>query len=133
MVSSLNTGSAARSVGYNVLEVIATRIQAVAAGSTVTARIGKIPAGSIIARVHSRVAVAITGGTPVLSVGSLGDAGLDDVVATMAETAGSEDLQPLTAFVNPLTSDKELYASIAGGATAGDAWVSVEFFRPQAG
>lgn len=132
MVTSLNRGTPAREAGYEMGQYCCARVAAVAGGATQLSKIGKIPAGAIITAVHSKVTTAITGGTPVLSVGTFADPGNDDLVATMAEAAGSELLQPLAAFVQPLVADTEFYAAISGGATAGEAYVTIAFIKPLA-
>lgn len=131
MVSSLNRSNPARENWYEMVSYIATRIQPDSTGTNPkTKMIGTIPSGAIITWVHSKVVTAITGGTPVLSVGSLGDSGLDNLVATMAETAGSELLQPLATITQPLASDTEFWVSISGAATAGDTYVCIAFYKP---
>lgn len=133
MVTSLNSARAATDFRYPAVNVVSRTLSADAGGATRTAIVGKIPRGAVILGVHSRVSVAITGGTPVLSVGETGDAGLDNIVAALAETAGSELVQPLTAYGGPLAADVEARMNIAGGATAGSATISILFFIPPAG
>lgn len=129
MVASLNRNVPAREIGYNVMQYVSARVTALASGAVVTAEMG-LPIGAVIMWVHSKVITAITGGTPVLSVGSFGDSGLDDIVAVLAETAGSELAQPIAAFVQPLAADTRVFASIAGGATAGDAIITIGYIKP---
>ena len=130
MVTSLLNQKPARESGYQEVQYIATRIQAVAGGTTVLRTVGVLPAGCLVAFVLSKVATAFNGGTPNLTLGTRTDPGNDDFVAAMAETAGSELLQPLGTFAQPLAVDTEIVASIAGGATAGDAYVAIAFIKP---
>lgn len=131
MVSTLLQNKPAREAGYEMMQYIAARIQASPLGTDpVTVKIGSVPAGGLIVAVSSKVATAITGGTPVLSIGSTGDPGLDNLVAAMAETAGSEWLLPLATIVQPLAVETEFFVSIAGAATAGDAYVAIFFIKP---
>lgn len=131
MVSSLNTQTSAREMGYNVVEHIGGRVQANAGGAVVNVKLGKIPAGAILIGVATRIATAYTGGTPALTVGTLGDAGLDNVVLTIAEAQGGEFLQPIAGQGGPLAADTEFWAALAGGATAGDGVVLILFARGQ--
>lgn len=128
MVTSLNNRPAAREIGYEMASYIATRIQAVAGGAVVNKSIGVVPAGAWITNVYSRVATAFAGGTPALVVGSNSPA--FNNLANPAEAQGSEDLMPLAAFPNPLTADTEFFAQIGGGATAGDAYVAIQYLKP---
>lgn len=125
MVSSLNQSKAAHQFGYQAINYLRNTINADAGGAVVNVILGKLPIGAVIVGVHSRVSVAITGGTPVLSLGETGDAGLDNIVLVLAETAGSELVQPLTAFGGPLAAEVEVRATITGGATAGSATITV--------
>jgi hypothetical protein len=128
MVTSLNRGNPARETGYEMVQYIAGRVTL--AGADVNVKVGTLPAGSIILWVHSKVVTAITGGTPVLAVGVA--SGGSTLVATMAEAAGSELLQPLTTVVQPLAADTDIWAGTSGAATAGDAVITVGFCKPLA-
>jgi hypothetical protein len=130
MVTSLNTDKPAREAGYEMLQYVAGRIQAIAAGSSVNVKIGRLPAGAVITAIHTKVATAITGGTPVLSVGT--SSGGTQIQGTIAEAAGSETLLPAAALVMPLTAETDVWVNITGGATAGDAYVIVLFAKPLA-
>lgn len=130
MVTSLNTTKAAREAGYEMAQYIAGRITALAAGTTVNVQIGTIPAGAIITHIISKVATAFTGGTPALGLGVA--SGGTTLQSTMAEAAGSEQVFPAAAIVMPLAAPTEVWATISGGATAGDAYIVVHFVKPVA-
>jgi hypothetical protein len=129
MGTSLNTGVPARDIGYQMLQYVAGRVTALASGAAVAQKIGTVPAGAIITSIISRVATAITGGTPVLALGTSSTAGTQ-IQGTMAETAGSEQVFPASSLVMPLAADTEVWAHITGGATAGDAYIAVGFIKP---
>lgn len=132
MVTSLNQGVSAREAGYQMAQYIAARISATGA-TTVTKKIGKIPQGAIITSIDTRIVTAFAGGTPLLTVGALGDSGLDNLVSAINEaTALGESLQAQTNITQPLTADTEFWASVAGTATAGDAYVVINFVKPVA-
>ena len=102
-----------------------------------TTKIGTIPAGAIVLAIYSRVATIVAGGTPVLGIGSVAAGGAvpavgatGNVQGTMAEAAGSEQVMPLAAFVQPLTQDTDFYVGTSGGATSGDVYVSIVFVKP---
>lgn len=128
MVTSLNSQVPAREAGYQMSAYVAGRITAVAAGTTINVKIGRLPAGAIITHIVSRVATAFTGGTPALGLGTA-SAGTQ-IQATMAEAAGSEIVFPAASLVLPLTADTDVWATISGGATAGDAYIVVFFAKP---
>lgn len=128
MVTTLNTDRPAREAGYQMVQYIAGRITAVAAGSTVNVKIGTLPQGAIIASIISRVATAFTGGTPALGLGTA--SGGTQIQATMAEAAGSEQVFPAASLVMPLTAPTDVWATMSGGATAGDAYIIVGFVKP---
>ncbi len=128
MVTSLNTTRAPREAGYEMAQYVAGRITAVAAGSVVNVQIGTVPAGAVITHIISRVATAFTGGTPALGLGVA--SGGTTLQATMSEAAGSEQVFPAAAISMPSTSPIEVWATISGGATAGDAYIIVHFIKP---
>jgi hypothetical protein len=130
MVSQLNAGTPARESGYEGVQYIAGRITALAAGTTVNVKIGTVPAGAVITQINSRVATAITGGTPVLALGTA--SGGTQVQGTLAEAAGSEIVFPAASLTLPLAADTDIWAGISGGATAGDAYVVVQYIKPVA-
>jgi len=130
MVTSLNNRPAARDFGYESAQYICARIQANAGGATVNKSVGMIPAGALVVNIYTRVATIFAGGTPALVVGSNSPA--FNNLANPAEAQGSEDLMPLATFANPLTADTEIFASLSGGATSGDAYVAVQFLKPLA-
>lgn len=143
MVTSLNSRTAAREVGYEQVQYIAGRIGPITADTIV--RIGTIPAGAVIVAIASRVVTAIAGGTPVLNTGGVA-AGIalpanppttvNILNVTMAEAAGSELLVPVTQatgpLVQPLATDVDIYATTSGGTTSGDAYIIVQFVKPLA-
>lgn len=132
MVSQLNRSATARDVGYEMVQYICGRLTL--AGADASARIGTLPAGAVITGIHSRVVTAVTGGTPVLGVGTTSSlvGGTGDIQATMAEAAGSETVFPASSFVMPLAADTAVWAGTSGGATAGDVIISVSFVKPLA-
>lgn len=132
MVTSLNVGVPAREAGYQMAQYIAKRIAADTGGAAASVRVGTIPQGSMITQIFSKVTSAILAATPALSLGQFGDSGLDNLVAAMAETVGSEIVQPLTNITQPLTADLDVWAAIASGATAGEAYISIEYIKPLA-
>lgn len=126
MVTSLNQGLPAREIGYQVAQYICGRVTL--AGADANVKIGRLPAGAVITDIKSRVVTAITGGTPVLAVGTA--SGGSQVQGTMAEAAGSESLVPVAGLVMPLAAATDIWVGTSGGATAGDAIVSVQFITP---
>jgi|SRR5262245_3563138 len=130
MVTRLNTGTPAREAGYEMLQYIAGSITADTGGAVVNVKIGTVPSGAIITTIINRVATAITGGTPVLALGT--SSGGTQVQGTLAETAGSEQVFPLSTLTLPLTADTDVWAGISGTATAGTAYLTVFFIKPVA-
>jgi hypothetical protein len=130
MVTSLNTGIPSREAGYEMVQYVSGRIQADAGGAVVNRKIGSIPAGAIITSIVTKVATAVTGGTPVLAFGT--SSGGTQLQGTVAEAAGSEALLPAASLVMPLVAPIDVWAGISGGATAGDAYVAVFFIKPVA-
>jgi hypothetical protein len=132
MVASLNQSTPAREAGYQMSQYIAGRLTLNGIADNAKVKIGTLPAGSIITAIHSKVATAITGGTPVLGLGTtnalVGTTG--NIQNVFAETAGSELVQPLAALVMPLAADTDVWAGTSGGATAGDAYITVAFVKP---
>lgn len=138
MVTQLNSRTTARDAGYEFLQYIAGRVTLTAADTPVV-KLGTIPAGCVIVAIFSRVATAITGGTPVFGIGSVAAGGAvpsvggsGNVQTVLAEAAGSEVVFPLAALTMPFTVDTDIYAGTTGGATAGDAYVVVAFAKPLA-
>lgn len=130
MVTSLNNQRSARDIGYQMSQYIAARITASGA-VTVSTKVGTIPAGAVITQVNTRIVTPFAGGTPLLTLGQLGDSGLDNLVAAINElTAGGEVLQPLSNITQPLTADTEFWAQVTGTATAGDAYVAISYIKP---
>jgi hypothetical protein len=138
MVATLFKGTPAREAGYEMIQYIAARHTLTGTDLPVT-KVGTIPAGAVLLAIISRVAVAVTGGTPVLGMGSVAAGGAvpavggtGNVVIVMAEAAGSEIVFPLAALVNPPTTDLDIYIGTSGGATAGDVYVAILFMKPVA-
>lgn len=144
MVTTLNNRPAARDALAQEIQYVCGRV--VMSGtadvpngwSSQGARIGTIPAGSVIVGVCSRVVTAVAGGTPVLGVGVC-NAGTtpSSIVGTngnlqnvMAEAAGSETVVPLAALTMPFTVDQDVYVGTTGGVTSGDVIVAVQFIKP---
>ena len=120
MVQNLMTNTPPRDAFNNAVQAINARITLTAA-DTPKVKIGTIPAGAIVLAIYSRVATAVTGGTPVIGIGSVtaGGAvpsvgGTGNVQTTMAEAAGSEQVFPLAAFAQPLTADTDFYVGTSG-------------------
>lgn len=135
MVTSLNQSTPAREAGYEMVQYLCARI--LPTGVTAQAyKIGSLPAGSVPVFVHNRVVTALTGGTPLITIGSNVGAvasSYNNMVAAVAEAAASELLQPLTTFATPFTVDTDIYAAVSGGPiTAGDFIVTVGFVKPLA-
>jgi hypothetical protein len=102
-------------------------------------KIGTIPKDSVIIGISNTVATAITGGTPVLGIGSVAAGGAVPAVGgtgnvniVMSEAAATEWLMPLAGTAGPLAADTDFYVGTSGGATAGDAVVSIHFIKPLA-
>lgn len=136
MAGNLMTGTPARDIGYNVVQAICARHTLTGADVPVT-KIGTIPAGSVITSITSRVVTAVTGGTPVLGIGSVTAGGAAPAVGatgniqgTMAEAAGSEQVMPSATVVQPLAVDTDFYVGTSGAATAGDVVVAIQFVKP---
>lgn len=134
MVTSLNSAVAARDSGYLMPQYVCGRHTLTAADTPVATRIGRIPAGAVITDIKSRVVTAVTGGTPVLGVGTttalVGTNG--NLNAVMAEAAGSESLVPSATVVMPLAANTDIYVGTTGAATAGDVIIAVWFVTPLA-
>lgn len=122
MVQNLFTTKAAHDFQYQAMNYIRGTVTAVAAGTAVNVQIGTLPAGAIIVAIHSRVSPAVTGGG-TLQLGST--SGGADVLAAIAETAGSELLQALTP--GPFATDTPIWAGITATATAGSATFTVSY------
>jgi len=136
MVANLMTNNPARDAFNNGTQAITGRLTLTAADTPVV-KIGTIPSGALILGIVSRVATAVTGGTPVLGVGSVTAGGAapavgatGNVQGVMAEAAGSELVFPLAALGLPLANDTDIYAGTSGGATAGDVYITVLFVKP---
>lgn len=132
MVTSLNQTVVARDLGYQQPQYIAGRHTLTAADTPAATKIGRLPAGALITGISSRVVTAVTGGTPVLGVGTttatVGTNG--NLNAVMAEAAGSENLVPSATVAQPLAADTDVYVGTTGAATAGDVIIVVTFIKP---
>lgn len=129
MVTSLNTNVPARDSGEQQIQYISGRHTLTGADTPAYTKIGTLPAGSVIVGVHSKVATAVSGGTPVLGVGtSTSTVGTNgNIQNVMAEAAGSETVVPLAALVMPLAANTDVYVGTTGAATAGDVYIIVAF------
>ena len=107
-------------------QVITGRVTIVTSGTDVNTKIGTLPAGAVILGIGSKVVTAVTVGTLQMGTASAGA----QVTATIAETAGSEFLQPLSSLVQPLAADTDIWAGTTGSATAGDVIFTVLFVKP---
>jgi hypothetical protein len=139
MVSQLNVRTTAREAQYEMVQYISARLTMSGTADLPVVKIGTLPAGSIPLWIASRVATAVTGGTPVLGV-SFATAGAaapavgttSNVQNVLAEAAGSEMVFPLAAMVLPLTVDTDFYVGTSGGVTAGDVYITIGFVKPLA-
>lgn len=136
MAGNLMTGTPARDMGYNVVQAITARHTLTGADVPVT-KIGTAPAGAVILGIFSRVITAVTGGTPVLGIGSVAAGGTAPAVGatgniqgTMAEAAGSEQVFTSATVAQPLAVDTDFYVGTSGAATAGDVVVVIIFVKP---
>jgi len=130
MVSQLNIRTPAREIGYEVAQYIAGSFSADPGGAAVNVKIGTIPAGAIITHIITRVQTAFTGGTPALAYGTA--SGGSQVQTGVTVTAGSTQIFPLAALTQPTTVDTDVWATLSGGATAGQAFTYVGFIKPVA-
>ena len=129
MVTTLMTNTPARDPFTNAVISIAGRITAVSgAGATQSVKIGTLPAGALIIGINSNVETALVGTSPLLHVGTTATG--QDIATGIAATAGTATTPPLAALANPIAADTDVYASISGTPTAGDAYVSVQFIKP---
>jgi hypothetical protein len=126
MVTSLNTAVAAREAGYQMMQYICGRVTVVTSGTDVNTKIGSLPAGAVLVAVATKVVTAVTVGTLQMGTASGGA----QVTATIAETAGSEWLMPLSSLVMPLAAKTDIWAGTTGSATAGDVIFTVFFVTP---
>jgi hypothetical protein len=114
------------------IQYVAGRYTLISAGNPAAVKIGRMPAGAMVLGIHSRVLTAVTGGTPVLGVGTaanlVGTNG--NLNAVMAEAAGSEILAPNTTLAQPLVADTDIWVGTTGGASAGDVLVAVAYILP---
>ena len=134
MATSLNRSVPARDNWYEMVSYIAARHTLTGADTPAYTKIGTIPAGAVITGINTRVATAVTGGTPVLGIGtSISTVGTNgNINAVIAEAAGSEALQPSVTVVQPLAADTDIYIGTTGAATAGDVYAIVFFVKPLA-
>jgi hypothetical protein len=131
MVTQLNRATPAREIGYEVLQYLAARLTL--SGADTFVKVGTLPQGSVIVEISSKVITAVSGGTPVLGVGttSTNVGGTADIVA-IPVAAGSGQVFPLAALVMPFVNPQDVYVGTSGGSTAGDAVVVVSFVKPLA-
>jgi hypothetical protein len=126
MTTSLNATVAGREAGYQMMQYICGRVTIVVAGTDVNTKIGALPAGAVIVGIGVKVVTAVTVGTLQMGTASGGA----QVTATIAETAGSEWLQPLSSLVQPIAARTDIWAGTTGSATAGDVIFTVAFVTP---
>ena len=126
MPGNLMTNTPPRDIGYNVVQALVGRLTL--AGADGNVKIGTLPAGSVLLGIFSRVATAVTGGTPVLAIATTTSG--SNIQGTLAEAAGSELVFPSAAVAQPFTADTDLYAVTSGGATAGDVVIVAIFVKP---
>lgn len=133
MVTSLNRSTPAREAGYEMKQYICARHTLTGTDLPVT-KIGTVPAGAVITSINLRVVTAVTGGTPVLGIGTTAAliGGSGNINAVLSEAAGSENVVPTATVAQPLAGDTDLFIGTTGGATAGDVVVAVEFIKPLA-
>ena len=107
MVTSLNNRTPAREAGYEQIQYIAARLTLTAADTPVV-KVGTLPAGSIILGIIPRVATAVTGGTPVLGVGSVAAGGAVPSVGGSGnvQTVLAEKLRGATGAATPAAKEK---------------------------
>jgi hypothetical protein len=131
MVTSLNRTVAARDAGYQMTQYICGRHTLTGTDAPQT-KIGTLPAGSVIVYIATRVVTAVTGGTPVLGIGTTSTliGGTGNINAVIAEAAGSEILAASATVAQPLAADTDIWVGTSGGATAGDVVVTVAFVKP---
>ena len=132
MVTSLNSAVPARDAGEQQMQYVSGRHVLTGADTPAATKIGTVPAGAVIVAVHSKVVTAVSGGTPVLGVGTTAaTVGTNGTVQNvMAEAAGSETVVPLAALVMPLAANTDIYVGTTGAATAGDVIIAVQYFTP---
>ena len=126
MVTSLNTTTSGREAGYQMMQYICGRVTIVTSGTDVNTKVGTLPEGAVICGIGVKVVTAVTVGTLQMGTASGGA----QVTATIAETAGSEWLQPLSSLVQPLAAKTDIWAGTTGSATVGDVIFTVCFIKP---
>jgi pyruvoyl-dependent arginine decarboxylase (PvlArgDC) len=131
MVTSLNNQTPAREAGYEMVQYIAARATVAAGVANRSVKMGTLPAGSIIVAVVSRVATAVTGGTPAAGIG-LSTGAANELSGALTVTAGSTFAAPATTTGGPLATDTDVWLNVSGGATAGDVIGGVLFIKPLA-
>lgn len=131
MPSLFDSNPPVRDVGNTGIQVICGRHTLTAADIPAATKIGRVPAGAIITGISSRVVTAVTGGTPVLGVGTtaalVGTNG--NLNAVMAEAVGSENLVPSATVAQPLAADTDIWIGTTGGATAGDVIAAISYVK----
>ena len=122
----------ARDLGTAVVQYVCGRHTLTAADTPAATKIGRLPAGAMICEISSRVVTAVTGGTPVLGIGTaptlVGTNG--NIQAVMSEAAGSESVMASATVAQPLAADTDIWVGTTGAATAGDVIVAVQFIKP---
>jgi hypothetical protein len=132
MVTQLNRGTPAREILYEVVQYLAARLTL--SGADTFVKVGTLPTGSVLLNINTRVITAISGGTPVLGVGttSTNIGGTGDIATGISVATGSVQTFPLAALAMPFTAPQDVFVGTSGGSTAGDTVVVVAFVKPLA-
>lgn len=132
MPSSLNSGVAAREIGYGVVQSLRKRITYLDNGTTIT--VGKLPPYSIVVGGGVHVVTAFNdSGTDLLDVGFIGATTDADAYATILTLAavGFIALDELAATTNIMGTVEHtvtcLYSGQNSNATAGEGYVVVNY------
>lgn len=132
MATSLNTGVAAKEIGYGVVQTMIKKITYLDLGTAVT--VGKMPAYSHVVGGGVHIVTAFnSSGTDLLDVGFIGGTTDDDAYATDLTLAavGYLTLDELGATTNIMQSVETTVtatpAQSVADATAGEAYVIVNF------
>lgn len=101
------------------------------AGIATGVQLGRLPAGALITRTTVRVVTAFNAAsTNVLTVGTEGDSGLDNIVAAGDVTEGSIGSAAVVGPLDPLAADTNVlisYTQSGTAATAGRAVIVLEY------
>jgi hypothetical protein len=132
MTSSLNSSVQAKELGYGVVQSLRKKITYLDAATTVT--VGKLPPYSVVVGGGVHVVTAFNdSGTDLLDVGFIGATTDADAYATLLTLAGVGFivLDELAATTNIMGTVEHtvtcLYSGQNSNATAGEAWVIVNY------